>query len=801
MKKLLPLILGLLTCSWALQAQVVIDFEAPSSSLNFQYFGGSAEGVQSTTIANPNASGINTSANVLEFTKVGDAPVWGGAFANPAPSLPIDATNGGQICIKVHFDHIGNVAIKLEQASSGENWITSVANSKMGEWEELCFDLGAPSLEDSNQPATGRVFGQLVLFVDFGIAGTGSAVTTYIDDITYMTTPEDANCQLLYDFDTEATSTNFQIFGSALDGQLTTIVNNPNASGSNTSASVVQYIKAGDAQVWGGAFANPAPSSPIDATNGGEICVKVHMDHIGNVAIKLEQSTTGGDNWITTVANTKVNEWEELCFDFSVPSLEDSKQPATGRAFAVLVIFFDFGTAGTGSDVTSYFDDIAVCTPVTNEIVDVTFAVDMNSYEGSFTQVYVSGDFNGWSGESNPMSDEDEDGVWTVTLPLGLGPIEYKFTLDNWSAQEIFNGSESCTKLTVTEDGGRFANRTLVVAGADSSPAAVCFNSCYACGESVKITFNLGMTAVQPAESGVFLAGGLEFGAPNERFRMTDGDGDGVYSLTIERAIGFNGFYTFTNGACANFSCKENIAGQDCARSDNFNDRFLNAVSADTIVATCFGECSIDNNCMGAPEGGDVSFSVDMSGFSGSFTTVYVSGTFNNWSGDGNPLSDEDGDGIWQGTYNLSGGNYEFKFTTDNWTNQEGFEPGGSCTVTDPSGQFINRSLVVDGNVSLCFPWNSCVSCLVGTTELSTNPNLVKINPNLVTDFTRLTFEPNVGVKALELWDFSGRLVWQNKIDAGQDQFELSMTPYQSGIYLLRVRTEDMVITKRIIKQ
>jgi len=796
MKRCLPLILCFLCASWSLQAQVVIDFETEATSLNFQYFGGSAEGAQSTTIANPNASGINTSATVLEFVKVGDAPTWGGAFANPAPTSVIDATNGGQICIKAHFDHIGNLTLKLEQPNQGENWITTVANTKMGEWEEICFNFDNPSIEDSNQAATGRVFGQLVLFADFGAAGAGSDVITYIDDITYMTSSE-ISCTSILDFETDETSTNFQIFGSILDGQLTSVIDNPNSSGINTSGSVVEYVKAGDAQTWGGMFSNPDPSTPVDATLGGEICVKVHMDHIGNLALKLEKPSEG-ENWLTTVENTKMNEWEELCFKFDDPSLEDSNLAATGRIFGRMVFFFDFGVAGTGTDVTYYFDDIQVCTSGTAENVDVTFAVDMNGYEGEFTTVYISGDFNGWAGDANALSDEDEDGVWTTTLPLPTGPIEYKFTLDNWTVQETFNGSENCTKLTVNDD-GRFANRSLTVVGAESSPPTVCFNSCYACGEGVSITFNLGASGITVSETGLYIAGGSEFGSPNERFRLMDADGSGVYSLTIEREAGFSGFYTFTNGACGNFDCKEQIGGQDCARADNFNDRFINPVMADTTIATCFGECSIDTNCMPAAENGMVTFNVDMSSYAESFEKVYVSGNFNGWAGESNPLTDEDEDGVWSGTLEIPGGNHEFKFTLDNWAVQENFEEGASCTVTN-SG-FTNRALTVDGDLTLCFPWNDCTSCLVGTNELTVNPNLVFIHPNVVRNFTQLKFAPNVGSKQLELWDLNGRLVWQKQLPSGQDQFQLEMSNYQSGIYLLRVRTDDMVITKRMIKQ
>ena len=68
----------------------------------------------------------------------------------------------------------------------------------------------------------------------------------------------------------------------------------------------------------------------------------------------------------------------------------------------------------------------------------------MNNYSGTFTNVYVSGTFNDWSGDGNPLSDDDSDGVWTGTIvdvPLGLQ--EYKFTLDNWTIPTVSSTSGS----------------------------------------------------------------------------------------------------------------------------------------------------------------------------------------------------------------------------------------------------------------------------------------------------------------------------------------------------------------------
>lgn len=57
----------------------------------------------------------------------------------------------------------------------------------------------------------------------------------------------------------------------------------------------------------------------------------------------------------------------------------------------------------------------------------------MNEYGiDNFGMVYISGDFNGWVGDVNVLSDEDGDGVWMIIILLFIGLIEYKFILDNW---------------------------------------------------------------------------------------------------------------------------------------------------------------------------------------------------------------------------------------------------------------------------------------------------------------------------------------------------------------------------------
>ena len=65
----------------------------------------------------------------------------------------------------------------------------------------------------------------------------------------------------------------------------------------------------------------------------------------------------------------------------------------------------------------------------------------------------------------------------------------------------------------------------------------------------------------------------------------------------------------------------------------------------------------------------DITFKVDMSQLSDPFNIPELNGTFNNWCGDCNPMSDANGDEIWEVTLSLNvGDTIEYKFSADNWT-------------------------------------------------------------------------------------------------------------------------------------
>ena len=105
----------------------------------------------------------------------------------------------------------------------------------------------------------------------------------------------------------------------------------------------------------------------------------------------------------------------------------------------------------------------------------------------------------------------------------------------------------------------------------------------------------------------------------------------------------------------------------------------------------------------------DVTFQVDMNDVTG-FTTPEVNGIFNAWCGNCAPMSDANGDGVWDLTISLAPGTYEYKFSFDNWGGQETLVAGSSCTMT--TGIYTNRVLnvsVADSLPVVC--WGSCEAC------------------------------------------------------------------------------------------
>ena len=292
--------------------------------------------------------------------------------------------------------------------------------------------------------------------------------------------------------------------------------------------------------------------------------------------------------------------------------------------------------------------------------------------------------------------------------------------------------------------------------------------------------------------TGVFLGGGSGFGTPGQN--LMHHIGDSVYSITLPRDTGFFSFFTFMNGNCPSWGCKENLAGKPCGDPANYNDRSVgSALYGDFHLTTCFGQCSTDGSCTTPPSPVNVTFRSDRTN-SPSFTDAYLSGTMNGWSGDATPMTDADGDGVYEATVSLLPGAYEWKFTADNWAVQENFDPATSdsvCTITQ--GAFTNRYMMLGGTADTTLEihgWEMCGNANIGIDEATAE---FVVKPNPASDV--LFIENTTGTAStVAIYSVTGAKVMEQNFEANT---RLDVASLPRGMYIVRVQNG---MTERVVR-
>ncbi|MFH4963839.1 hypothetical protein V8G69_02450 [Gaetbulibacter sp. M235] len=301
---------------------MIEDFEGTAPT--FTNFGNAAVQV----ISNPDASGINTSSNVAEFTKPSGAEVWAGSFFEVPSAL--DFITYSKIKVKTWSPKTGAVVkVKLENSDASITYEVDVNTTKSNSWETLVYDFSAAPVAD---------YVRVVIFFDFGNAGDGSVY--YYDE--FQLESEGGIAPLVLE-SLEGTAPTFTNFGNAA----VQVIDNPDATGENTSLKVAEFTKPSGAEVWAGSFFEIA--TPLDFLTYSKISVKTWSPKTGAVVkVKLE-NVDATITYEVDVNTTTANAWETLVYDFSAAPTAD---------YVRIVIFFDFGNAGDGS--VYYYDDFTL---------------------------------------------------------------------------------------------------------------------------------------------------------------------------------------------------------------------------------------------------------------------------------------------------------------------------------------------------------------------------------------------------------------------------------------------------------
>lgn len=151
-----------------------ITFDLTTIDYFFGTFGG---GQQFATVANPNSSGLNTSAKVGKFTRGFEG--WSGTYS--PLNTPIDMAAGKKVKVLAYNPDptlVGKMLnVELEAGSSISNGIAVLKApfTTSGAWEELVFDFSTIAAIPANEK-----FSQLVL--RFNDATDGAGAVVYVDN-------------------------------------------------------------------------------------------------------------------------------------------------------------------------------------------------------------------------------------------------------------------------------------------------------------------------------------------------------------------------------------------------------------------------------------------------------------------------------------------------------------------------------------------------------------------------------------------------------------------------------------------
>lgn len=277
-----------------------------------------------TTIANPVSGGINTSANVGEYTDDGtqgfDALVIDYGTA-------IDLSTNSVLKLKLYAPTSVQILAKLEGGTAVEIFSDF---SAVNTWQEFQFDFSASA-------AAGNT--TVVLFVNPGVTTGTPTDIYYLDDLRFDA-PASPACEepVITDFECSAAS-------QPITGALVTVAN-PVSGGINTSANVGQYTDDGtqgfDALIidYGAA---------IDLSSNSIFKLKFYSPSSVQILAKLEGSGNPANDLEIYTDFSAVDTWEEFVFDFSA---------AQGNGNTKLVLFFNpTVTTGTPTDI-YYIDDL-----------------------------------------------------------------------------------------------------------------------------------------------------------------------------------------------------------------------------------------------------------------------------------------------------------------------------------------------------------------------------------------------------------------------------------------------------------
>lgn len=276
-------------------------------------------------IANPDPSGINTSATVGQYTDPLDE--WSALVVDY--QNPMDLSVNNFVSVKIWSPKLGKVLLKLEGGASppAEKFIDV---TEINKWVEYSADFSAQA---------GASHRRIAIFCNAGVTAQAGDVY-YIDDIERKPKPEPGPIE---DFEPDPKLFWEPLNGDqAVHGTFNGAINNPDQSGVNSSPRVGSYTK-GSSMF---SVLTALLPSGIDLSEYPQLNLQVRAPAgASTVTLQLVSATQG---IVTKTDNiTTPGVWEELNFDFT--DFDDITD------FESINLLFD---AGSVNNLTYLFDNL-----------------------------------------------------------------------------------------------------------------------------------------------------------------------------------------------------------------------------------------------------------------------------------------------------------------------------------------------------------------------------------------------------------------------------------------------------------
>jgi len=165
--------------------------------------------------------------------------------------------------------------------------------------------------------------------------------------------------------------------------------------------------------------------------------------------------------------------------------------------------------------------------------------------------IYISGNFNNWDpGDPNYILTRNSDSILEVSLPKGIGEIQYKFTRGDWSTVEKDPcGFEIANRSSYYGDGPIIKD---TIRSWNDLPKPGC--------PSITLIID-SLPENTPGNAVLYLAANFNEWNPGSRYWMFTKGPDGRYYIEVPRAIIGDMEYKITRGNWRNVECDKD--GED----------------------------------------------------------------------------------------------------------------------------------------------------------------------------------------------------------------------------------------------